>query len=208
MEKVFDLAAKGLPENVRRIYGGDGGEWIGLKNEAVDSVVRLQRVIRNPFSFWPIKVLTSAHGLSGAGRFRCRAQLPRERSRQWQGAPNILDSVCTVARLLPRHQFSLVESCPRWSCAHLDMRRPPTPQTCLHTSTRLERRQRRSSSCTQIARSTLPSEAVDTARTATRRGAILMMTALTSRRLWIRCHHASLKQLAALLRIVCIMRRS
>ena len=51
MEKVFDLAAKGLPENVRRIYGGDGGEWIGLKNEAVDSVVRLQRVIRNPFIF-------------------------------------------------------------------------------------------------------------------------------------------------------------
>jgi len=38
MEKAFDLAAKGLPENVKRIYGGDGGEWIGLKNEAVDAV--------------------------------------------------------------------------------------------------------------------------------------------------------------------------
>jgi len=39
MDKAFDLAAKGLPENVKRIYGGDGGEWIGLKNEAVDAVV-------------------------------------------------------------------------------------------------------------------------------------------------------------------------
>lgn len=52
MEKAFDQAAKGLPENVKRIYGGDGGEWIGIKNEAVDSVVRLQRVIRNPVPFF------------------------------------------------------------------------------------------------------------------------------------------------------------
>eukprot|EP00961_Rhodomonas_salina_P261878 3539460-Rhodomonas_salina.3 len=34
MDKMFSLAAKSLPSNIQKIYGGDGGQWVGLKNEA------------------------------------------------------------------------------------------------------------------------------------------------------------------------------
>lgn len=38
MDKMFSLAAKSLPSNIQKIYGGDGGQWVGLKNEAVDAM--------------------------------------------------------------------------------------------------------------------------------------------------------------------------
>ena len=31
MDKMFTKAAKLLPANIQKIYGGDGGQWVGLK---------------------------------------------------------------------------------------------------------------------------------------------------------------------------------
>jgi hypothetical protein len=31
MDKMFTKAAKLLPPNIQKIYGGDGGQWVGLK---------------------------------------------------------------------------------------------------------------------------------------------------------------------------------
>ena len=31
MDKLFTKAAKLLPPNIQKIYGGDGGQWVGLK---------------------------------------------------------------------------------------------------------------------------------------------------------------------------------
>ena len=38
MDKMFQRAAKLLPPNIQKIYGGDGGQWVGLKTEAVDAM--------------------------------------------------------------------------------------------------------------------------------------------------------------------------
>ena len=38
MEQMFTKAAKLLPPNIQKIYGGDGGQWVGLKTEAVDAM--------------------------------------------------------------------------------------------------------------------------------------------------------------------------
>jgi len=38
MDSMFLKAAKLLPSNIQKIYGGDGGQWVGLKTEAVDAM--------------------------------------------------------------------------------------------------------------------------------------------------------------------------
>ncbi len=38
MDSMFMKAAKLLPSNIQKIYGGDGGQWVGLKTEAVDAM--------------------------------------------------------------------------------------------------------------------------------------------------------------------------
>lgn len=38
MDGMFLKAAKLLPSNIQKIYGGDGGQWVGLKTEAVDAM--------------------------------------------------------------------------------------------------------------------------------------------------------------------------
>lgn len=46
MPKMFDKAAKMLPDNIQKIYGGDGGQWVALKNEATDAMDALSAEVQ------------------------------------------------------------------------------------------------------------------------------------------------------------------
>eukprot|EP00182_Erythrolobus_australicus_P004607 CAMPEP_0185831774 /NCGR_PEP_ID=MMETSP1353-20130828/1699_1 /TAXON_ID=1077150 /ORGANISM="Erythrolobus australicus, Strain CCMP3124" /LENGTH=246 /DNA_ID=CAMNT_0028529883 /DNA_START=103 /DNA_END=843 /DNA_ORIENTATION=+ len=42
LQKLFNDASKSLPRDIRKTYGGDGGQWLGLRNEAVEASSALE----------------------------------------------------------------------------------------------------------------------------------------------------------------------
>jgi hypothetical protein len=58
MDKMFTKAAKLLPPNIQKIYGGDGGQWVGLK--AIFLFCVCGRVV-GPHVCWLMCIHTCTH---------------------------------------------------------------------------------------------------------------------------------------------------